>query len=164
MLSVIKIKVLALLEDLRGRMLEWLHSFDKEDGMLEIFIQDHSDRRIRQETMDFFRNRTEKDVVVTATLPGGELVGVTACNEESQFSFTVVHREYRKKGIATALVALKKDILTSRGKHFTSWVAKDNIASTKVMRKIGLIEVDNEKRRRAAGEYIAVKYAPIAQR
>ena len=108
------------------------------------FIYNYSDRRLRQETLDYYKNELPRrhEIVCISARIGEELIGLTGCaldeNKNVLHSYTVVHPDYRGKQVGFALLQAKLILFKHRRLKFISTVADDNVASRRNMEKNGL--------------------------
>lgn len=115
------------------------------------FIKKHGEKRILQESCDYYKNPDRPGVVVRFISKG--LLGFSAsAMTEPGHSITVIEPNVRGRGIATALLKEKMRHVKTK-----TIVAADNIASLELCRAAGLrfIDYENRKRRGGAEEYVA---------
>jgi len=103
------------------------------------FIRANGDRHITQKSFDHYKaGGSETDVLLEYHIEG-ELVGLSfaACpNGRSEHSITVVRRDFRNRGIGTALMRVKKELAAARGCQLRSLVAQSNIPSVRMCSKV----------------------------
>jgi GNAT superfamily N-acetyltransferase len=101
------------------------------------FITTHGDRHILGIPKKCSRVRVgfieEKD---------GQIVGYSAMSNDSKYSITVVHRDYRGTGIASLLMNAKIDWAKEHGfKYLDTKVGATNHASIGMLNKLGYVVV-----------------------
>jgi GNAT superfamily N-acetyltransferase len=103
------------------------------------FIRANGDRHIRQKSFDYYKaGGLDGDILLEYRIDG-ELVGLsfTACpNGHSKYSITVVRRDFRNRGIGTALLKAKKELAAARGCQLRSLVAQSNTPSVRMCSKV----------------------------
>jgi len=144
-------------------------------GRMGVDIFDgHSDKRICQSSLDFYRGKYRhvvdvKDAVVFfVALYAGNICGISAALIKSRpddsctmhNSITVVHKDFRRHGIASTLMKNKLDKIRSsfRGTMLTK-VAKDNVGSIKACKNAGMREVGSGNDKKSDGstfEYVVL--------
>lgn len=111
-------------------------------GEHDDFICVHGDRRLRAGTCDAYGDADEADVIlVEERVEGTGLVGLSAALYRGDRcpvyrSITVVHRNWRGRGVGTRLCAAKVAEIRARGGLPASTVAEDNVQSLRMVRRI----------------------------
>jgi len=123
------------------------------------FVINQNSKRIRQTSVDFYRNATElKDFVAFGLYNEKELIGVTAGAFTNQFGITLVDEAFRNQGLGTFL--LKNKINYFRGKkiQYHTLVAEDNLQSRKMCEKTHLLIDGITEGTRSSGKYNIYHY------
>jgi len=126
-------------------------------------ILNHShDKRIRQKTLDFYRNGIENflkrngAVIWLVCIDDSSIkVGISACafgckTKQVIHSITTVHPNYRKMGYGKKLLNAKVEILAKEypKTKYRSYVNINNQASIKMCSGVGLVITDEGTRKR----------------
>lgn len=125
-----------------------------------MFLDTHSDRRITAASRAYYAGPDAPGVLVTYRIGEG-LLALSGCrmnNALVSLSVTAVHRDFRRAGIGTWLLACKLDALERTGYTFATVIADDNLASKRVCEKAGLTVFRSDIRERASGQYLAHTY------
>jgi ribosomal protein S18 acetylase RimI-like enzyme len=131
------------------------------DSVFNVLNGSH-DRRIRQKTLDFYRNGYPSFLKKNGTiiwLVGIDdvcnKIGISGCafgckSKQVIHSFTAVHPEFRRLGYGKKLLSAKLHILRTRHPKamYRSYVNMKNTASIKMCSGVGLIITDEGKRKR----------------
>ena len=105
-------------------------------------ITNFGDRHITQESLNLYRSGVilESVLVEAFELGSNKLIGLsfaTRVGENYTYSVTVVHKDYRKHGVALILEQKKRDIITmERGLPYVSQVHVTNESSVKLMKHV----------------------------
>jgi GNAT superfamily N-acetyltransferase len=140
------------------------------------WIMSRSEGRVRQETLDFYFHKEGFKgpcVIIVKRSRKWNILGVSACypdpeTKEIKYGVTVVHKDYRGRGIGSELMLMKLEELAARGYSYKTVIASDNPASYRMAEKCGLAKVDEKKLIRHEGdkevEYTAQTYIQAADR
>jgi GNAT superfamily N-acetyltransferase len=110
-------------------------------GPAVAFLNAHHEKRVRKTSREWFAATTPEDheasgCALYAAVIEGQVLGVTAANDSGYASgFTVVHPDYRRMGVGTALMRQKLVKVPS----YTTRVAVDNESCLYLMFKTGLV-------------------------
>ena len=96
------------------------------------FLLNHGDRHITTASHDYFAANTPTDVLLEAREDDGQLIGLSFASADGERSITVVHKDHRGKGVATALMCEKKALVPGLKSH----VAVTNTASMRLGAKV----------------------------
>lgn len=104
----------------------------------------HGDRRVRQASLDWLAETVTDETVnllpysILFATDSEKVIGVSVATSVHEGpNFTVVHREYRRRGVARALIAAKID----HWPGYETLVALDNEPSLRLMFSLGLVAV-----------------------
>jgi len=126
------------------------------------FVINQNSKRIRQTSVDFYRNATElKDFVAFGIYNEKELIGVTAGAFTNQFGITLVDEAFRNQGLGTFLLRNKIDHFRNKGLQYKTLVAEDNHQSKRMCDKTQLTLIDITERSRSSGKYNIYHYVDI---
>jgi hypothetical protein len=129
------------------------------------FIVNHGDGRIRQDTYDAYEaligNDAAKVILVSIESERGRMLAMSASileGKKSMHNITLTHTDYRRKGLGSLTLAMRLSILT--GYSFETIVASDNVASNRLVSRVGLRQTGSKELTRKKGEetYEALVY------
>jgi GNAT superfamily N-acetyltransferase len=132
--------------------------------MLE-FIHTHGNRRITQAAFDFYKDINNGFFGTFENDGDGKeakMIGLSLSGLHGNdviHSITVVHTDFRNKGIGTKLLQEKIDMISQFGYNYSTVVAEDNQPSLRICQKSSLKEVERVKMTRKGGEFKAVKFS-----
>ena len=107
------------------------------------FIVNHGDKHITTASFAYFAANNAGDVLLECRGVHGGLVAVSFASADGERSITVVHKDYRGRGIATTLMLAKKASVPGLKSH----VAATNTASMRLAAKVyGASEVQEDGR------------------
>jgi GNAT superfamily N-acetyltransferase len=127
------------------------------------FIEQHGDRHITLDALAYYKDPDGPGIGILG-YEGTQLVGISACkidDNKMSYAVSVTHRDYRKRGIGSALLRQK---IADAGVPYSTIVASDNPASIRMCEKAGLQNVGALTRNRAAGSYVALEFRENEQR
>ncbi len=123
------------------------------------FVINQNSKRIRQTSVDFYRNATElKDFVAFGIYHEDKLFGVTAGAFSNQFGITLVDEQFRNKGHGTFLLRNKINHFRERKIQYRTLVAEDNAQSRKMCEKTNLLVDGITEGTRSSGKYNIYHY------
>lgn len=132
-------------------------SITKKD--LVDFIINQNSKRIRQTSVDFYRNATElKDFVAFGIYHEDKLFGVTAGAFSNQFGITLVDEQFRNMGYGTFLLQHKINHFRRIRIPYRTLVAEDNRQSRRMCEKTQLLLDGVTEGIRSSGKYNIYHY------
>ena len=124
------------------------------------FIHTYGDHHITQEAFSYYQDPNSPGILILA-YEDEHLVGLSGSKigegNVISYSITVVHPEYRNRGIGTKLLRQKMSCLDG---EYRSIVAADNVASRRICEKAGLVVTSSACRKRRDGSYEALTLSP----
>jgi RimJ/RimL family protein N-acetyltransferase len=123
------------------------------------FVNEHGDKRISPEALEFYRNFREGEVVITQYADQEAFKAISASaiiDGQVKYSITVTSKDFRQRGFGTLVLQEKIEELKKRGIDIKTIVAEDNKASMALCKKVELIKDGIMQRTRSSGAYNAV--------
>ena len=123
------------------------------------FIKSHGDKRVTKEAFAYYKEATNPAFASFAVFGKAGLIGVSLSglvDNEVNYSITVVHKEFRNKGIGTKLLKEKIEKIEAHGYSYGTIVAEDNAPSLRMCDKAGMQKSGQIQRVRKSGKFLAV--------
>lgn len=122
------------------------------------FIKVHGDKRITKDAFAYYKN---PDNLVLGGFEYGEegLIGVSLSGlleNQIVFSITVVHKDYRNRGIGTKLLRAKIAQIERQGLTYSTVVAEDNQPSLRICEKAEMKRSGESVGVRKSGKYLRI--------
>jgi ribosomal protein S18 acetylase RimI-like enzyme len=134
-----------------------IREYRVEDGdYVEELFRFHTEKHLRKNTSFFYRKALDgkppDDVVAVVAVVNGRVIGFSGVqlvsSKETNYPVTIVHRDFRNRGIGKMLMRKKLEIARERGlEEYNSIVGKENITSRRMLEGLEDFKVSEE------GEY-----------
>ncbi|MEM3564724.1 MAG: GNAT family N-acetyltransferase [Candidatus Jordarchaeaceae archaeon] len=128
-----------------------IRKYKVEDGDdVEELFRHHTEKHLRRSTSLFYKKALDgeppEDVVAVVAIASGRVVGFSGVKllgeGKVMYPATIVHRDFRNRGIGKMLMKKKLEIAREKGlKEYTSIVGEENVASRRMLESLGNFEV-----------------------
>nr|MDO8082407.1 GNAT family N-acetyltransferase [Candidatus Freyarchaeota archaeon] len=120
-----------------------IREYRVEDGDdVEELFRFHTEKHLRRTTTFFYKRALDgkppDDVIAVVAVVDDRVIGFSGVqlvsSTKTNYPATIVHRDFRNRGIGKMLLRKKLEIARERGlKEYTSVVGKENITSRKML-------------------------------
>lgn len=109
---------------------------------VEKLFRFHTEKHLRRTTVSFYKKVLDgappDDVIAVVAVVDGRVIGFSGVqlvsSMKTNYPATIVHRDFRNRGIGKMLMRKKLEIAHERGlKEYTSVVGRENITSRKML-------------------------------
>lgn len=114
----------------------------KDGNDVEELFRFHTEKHLRRATVFFYKKALDGElsdgVVAVVAVVDGRVIGFSGVqlvsSTKTNYPATIVHRDFRNRGIGKMLMRRKLELAHERGlKEYTSVVGKENITSRKML-------------------------------